>query len=133
VRGKAAAASVVSAAMLFAPGCGGGTENKAVPSDPVRQASFRSLAARDFLLGCPGGSRRAETREQLDRLNELNRFAQDKGAMPSLQLAANDWAGLSRLDRGGRCAPGEAAYRAALADFAARLDDYAAGIGTLAQ
>jgi hypothetical protein len=134
MRPGAAAAGVMSAAILFAPGCGGGgAENKAAPADPVRRASFRSLAARDFLLGCPGGPERAGTREQLDRLNELNRFAMDKGAMPSLQLAANDWAGLSRHFTSARCAPGEAAYRAALAEFAARLDDYAASIGTLAQ
>jgi hypothetical protein len=133
MRGAAAAAGVVSAAILFSPGCGGGADNKAAPGDPVRRASFRSLAARDFLLGCPGGAERPGTREQLDRLNELNRFAMDKGATRSLQLAANDWAGLSRYDTGGRCAPGEPAYRAALTGFSARLDDYAASIGTLAQ
>jgi hypothetical protein len=133
MRPGAAAAGVMSAAILFAPGCGGGAGNKAAASDPVRRASFRSLAARDFLLGCPGGAERAGTREQLDRLSELNRFAMDKGATSSLQLAANDWDGLSHHVASGRCAPGEAAYRAALTDFAARLDDYAASIGTLAQ
>ena len=133
MRGTAAAASVVSAAILLAPGCGGGAENRSAASDPVRRASFRSLAARDFLLRCPGAPQRAETRQQLDRLSELNRFAFEKGAMPSLQLAANDWAGLSRLDRRSPCAPGEAAYRAALGDFAARLDELAAGIGSVAQ
>jgi hypothetical protein len=133
MRGAAAAASMVSAAILFSPGCGGDAGNKAATSDPVRRASFRSLAARDFLLGCPGGAERAGTREQLDRLSELNRFAMDKGATRSLQLAANDWAGLSRYDTGGRCAPGEAAYRAALTAFSARLDELAAGIGALPQ
>ena len=133
MRNAAAAAGVVSAAILLAPGCGGGAENKSATSDPLRRASFRSLAARDFLLGCPGGPGRAETREQLDRLGELTRFADEKGAMPSLQLAANDWAGLSRLDTRPPCAAGEPAYRAALTDFAARLDDLAASIGSYQQ
>jgi len=130
VRGAAAAAGVVSAAVLLAPGCGGGSENKAAAADPVRRASFRSLAARDFLFTCGGGRERIETRRQLERMGELTRFADEKGAMPSLQLAANDWAGLSRLDRRPPCGPGEAAYRAALTDFSARLDELAASIGT---
>ena len=134
MRSTAAAAGMVSAAILLAPGCGGGPAgNRSAPSDPVRRASFRALAARDFLLGCPGGPTRPATREQLDRLGELNRFALEKGAMPSLQLAANDWAGLSRLDRRPPCAPGEAAYRAALVGFSARLDELAASIGSLPQ
>ena len=133
MRSSAAAAGVVSAAILLAPGCGGASENKSAASDPLRRASFRSLAARDFLLSCPGGPQRPETREQLDRLGELTRFADEKGAMPSLQLAANDWAGLSRLDTRPPCAAGEPAYRAALTDFAARLDELAASIGSVQQ
>jgi hypothetical protein len=133
MRGAAAAAGVVSAAILFAPGCGVGSENKAAASDPVRRAGYRSMAARDFLLSCAGAAARLETRRQLERMNELNRFAFEKGAMPSLQLAANDWAGLSLHDTRGRCAPGEAAYQAALTDFSARLDELAAGIGQIRQ
>ena len=48
--------------------------------------------------------------------------------MRSLQLAANDWAGIAPHDQRRPCAPGEAAYRAALADFGRSLDDLAAGI-----
>ena len=80
-----------------------------------------------------GGPERLETRRQLERMGELNRFAFEKGAMPSLQLAANDWAGLSQHDTRGRCAPGEAGYRAALADLSARLDQLAAAIGNFPQ
>ena len=126
----AAAAGMVSAAILFAPGCGESGPNKDTENDPVRRASFRSLAAKDFLLGCPGGRERPETERQLERLAELNRFADEKGALQSLQLAANDWAGLGRHDGRPPCAPGEAAYRAALADFSARLDELAVGIGS---
>jgi hypothetical protein len=124
---RAATAGVVSAAILLAPGCGGGA-SKGPPADPVRRASFRSLVARDFLARCPGGSARAETRLELERLAELNRFAFEKGAVRSLQLAQNDWAGLAPRDRRPPCAPGEAAYRAALADFSRSLDSLAAGI-----
>ena len=130
---RAAAAGMVSAAILFAPGCGGNAENKSAASDPVRRASFRSLAARDFLFTCTGGPVRAETRRQLERMGELNRFAFEKGAMPSLQLAANDWAALSPHDSRGPCAPGEAAYQAALTDFSAKLDQLAASIGDYPQ
>jgi hypothetical protein len=118
--------AVAMAAILFAPGCGGG--EKAGPGDPVRRASYRTLAARDFLLGCAGGPGRAETRRQVERLAELNRFAFEKGALRSLQLAANDWAGMAPHDARGPCAPGEAAYRAALTDFSRSLDELAAGI-----
>jgi len=123
---------ILLATAVAASGCGSGNQTRAA-SDPLRRASYRSLAARDFLLTCPGGPERPETREQLDRLGELNRFAFEKGAMPSLQLAANDWAGLSRLDTRPPCAAGEPAYRAALNDFAARLDELAASIGSYRQ
>lgn len=118
---------VLLATAAAASGCGGG-DKAAAPADPVRRASFRSLAARDFLATCPGSATRAETRRELERLAELNRFAFEKGALTSLQLAANDWAGLAPRDQRSPCAPGEAAYRAALADFAGSLDGLAAGI-----
>jgi hypothetical protein len=118
--------AVAMAVILFAPGCGG--ENRAQAGDPVRRASYRSLAARDFLLGCAGAPARAETREQVARLAELNRFAFEKGALRALQLAENDWAGMAPHDARGPCRPGEAAYRAALAEFSRSLDGLAAGI-----
>jgi hypothetical protein len=108
-------------------GCGGAGERPAA-ADPLRRASYRSLAARDFLLGCPGAPARAETGAEVARLAELNRFALEKGAQASLQLAANEWAGIAPHDTRAPCAPGEAAYRAALADFSRSLDDLAAGI-----
>jgi hypothetical protein len=133
MRAAAAAAGVVSAAMFLAPGCDRAGDNKAAPADPVRRASFRSLAARDFLFTCAGGPGRLETRRQLERMGELNRFAFEKGAMPSLQLAANDWGGMAPHDTRLPCGSGEAAYRAALADFSARLDQLAASIADYRQ
>ena len=133
MRGAAAATGVVSAALLLAPGCGGGALDKAGPDDPVRRASFRSLAARDFLFGCSGGTGREETRRQVERMGELYRFAYEKGAGQSLWLAENDWAGLAARDDRAPCAPGDGSYRAALADFSARLDELAAGIREVRQ
>jgi hypothetical protein len=118
--------AIALATMFAASGCG--DDKAAAPGDPVRQAAFRSLAARDFLATCPGSAGRAETRREAERLAELNRFAFEKGALHSLQLAANDWAGLAPRGRRAPCAPGEAAYRAALADFGRSLDELAAGI-----
>jgi hypothetical protein len=119
--------AVAMAALLVAPGCGGG--DKSAAGDPLRRASYRSLAARDFLATCPAGAGRAETQRQLERLAELNRFAGERGALRALQLAGNDWAAIGRHDPRPPCAPGEAAYRGALAEFSARLDDLAAAIG----
>lgn len=114
-------------------GCGRDADNKAGNADPVRRASFRSLAARDFLLGCAGGPGRAETRAQVARMGELYRFAYAKGASHSLWLAENEWAGLAAHDDRAPCAPGEDSYRAALAAFSARLDELAAGIREVRQ
>jgi hypothetical protein len=123
-----AAAGVVSAAILFAPGCGGGGSGNRPAPDPVRRAAFRSLVARDFLFGCSGGAGRAETRRQAERMGELYRFGIAKGAGQSLALAENDWAALKPHDTAPPCAAGEGPYRAALATFAGRLDALAAGI-----
>jgi len=128
-----AAAGVASAAILFAPGCSAGSEGKTAASDPVRRASFRSLAARDFLFTCSGGPGRAETRRQVERMGELYRFAYEKGAGQSLWLAENEWAGLATHDRRAPCAPGEDGYRSALAAFGARLDALAAEIREVRQ
>ena len=114
-------------------GCGRDADNMASNVDPVRRASFRSLAARDFLFGCAGGPGRAETRRQVERMGELYRFAYAKGAGTSLWLAENDWAGLAGHDDRAACAPGEDSYRAALASFGARLDELAAGIREVRQ
>lgn len=134
MRGAAAAAGMVSAALLFAPGCSGGAgERRNAPIDPVRRGAFRSLVARDFLLGCSAPRTRPETQRQVERMGELYRFAYEKGAGQSLWLAENEWAGLKPHDTSPPCAPGEAPYQAALAQFGSRLDELAAGIRTYPQ
>jgi hypothetical protein len=124
--------AVAMAAILWAPGCGSALP-KAATVDPVRRASFRSLAARDFLFTCAGGPGRADTRRQVERMGELYRFAYGKGAGQSLWLAQNEWAGLAAHDDRAPCAPGEESYRAALAAFSARLDELAASIREVRQ
>ncbi len=118
-----ALALIASAGMLLAPGCDrGAVKASALADEPVRRANFRSLAARDFLLGCTGGATRSETVRQIERFEELGRFARRKGADHALWLGANDWAALA--PRSGRepCEPGEEAYGQALAAFSGTLD-----------
>ena len=51
--------------MLLAPGCGRRTDAQSPSRDePVRRASFRSLAARDFLSSCPAVAARREVAYQ---------------------------------------------------------------------
>jgi hypothetical protein len=120
--------TAVSAAILFVPGCSGGgrTEASDDANGPVRRANFRSLAARDFLLSCPGGAGRIETARQIERHQELTRLAGRKGADRAAWLGENDWAGLARHAGREPCRAGDRDYRQALAAFSATLDAYAA-------
>ena len=126
---RAGSTALLSAAILLGPGCG--EENPARSdnaSDPVRRAAFRAVAARDFMVNCPGGSARAESATQIRRLEELKQLAIRKQAGRSIWLGENDWAAVARhSDREG-CGPGEEAYREALADFMGRLDELAGRI-----
>lgn len=125
-------AGMASAAMLLAPGCGN-PKAAGEGQDPVRRANFRSLAARDFLLSCAGGTTRAETAAQVARHEELKQLAFRKGAGQALALGENDWAAVRRYDDRERCAPGEAPYSEALAAFSATLDRLAARVAETAQ
>lgn len=132
MKAGAAKAGMLCAAMLLAAACDRGAEVKAsaLADEPVRRANFRSLAAQDFLLGCTGGATRAETVRQIQRFQELMRFARGKGADHALWLGANDWAALA--PRSGRepCEPGEEAYGQALAAFSGTLDTLGDRIAT---
>ncbi len=123
----AGAAGMLSAAVLLAPGCGAPTRDES-QSDPLRRASFRSLAARDFLAACPGAVGRPETRRQADRLEELKQLAVRKGAGQAIWLGENDWAAVARYRDREPCEPGEEAYGQALAAFSATLDELAGRI-----
>ena len=123
MKSAAATAGMLSAAVLLSPGCGGEPEKASV--EPVRRASFRSLAARDFLLTCPGAARRAETVRQAQRLEELKQLAIRKEAGQAVALGENDWGAVARYSDREPCPPGEEAYGEALAAFSATLDDFA--------
>ncbi len=120
---------MLSAAMLLGPGCGSSSTREPPSRDePVRRASFRSLAARDFLASCPGAAARPEINYQSARLNELRQLAVRNGAGAAVASGENEWAGLSRYGDRERCAEGEEAYRQALAAFSGALDTLAARI-----
>jgi len=126
---KAAAATALSAVVLLAPGCGPSTSPRQPDrEEPVRRASFRSVAARDFLATCPGAAARPETAYQLARHEELRQLAARNGAGRAIGLGENEWAGLGRYARRRPCAAGEAPYRQALSDFSGALDALAARI-----
>ena len=123
MRTAAATAGMLSAAVLLSPGCEQSAAPKQASTDePVRRASFRTLAARDFLASCPGGATRAETAREVTRLEELKALAARKGAGTAIALGENDWAGVSRYSTRERCQPGEQAYGEALAAFGGTLD-----------
>ena len=109
-------------------GCG--SEGARAPStdEPVRRASFRSLAARDFLATCPGAAARPEMAYLATYHAELKRLAAHTDAGPAIALGENEWAGLSRYSQRERCAAGEEAYRGALAAYRGTLDVLAARI-----
>ena len=122
----AARASMVSAAVLLAPGCGGGAPDRPASHDePLRRAAFRALAARDYLFTCPAAGSRGEIAAQLARADELNALAARKGASRPMALGQNDWNAVSRYDERERCEIGEAPFLEALAQYDQTLDTLA--------
>ncbi len=129
MRAAAATAGMLSAAVLFAPGCGqSSAPEQARQDEPVRRASFRSMAARDFLASCPGGLARPEAALQIGRFEELKQLAARNGAGQAIWLGENEWAGVSRYSDRERCPPGDEAFREALAAFSGALDALAGRI-----
>jgi hypothetical protein len=123
------AAGSISAALLLAAGCGDtGSGPSADAMEPVRRATFRSLAARDFLVNCPGGAAQETTALQVRRFEELKQLALRKEAGRAIWLGENDWAGVARYSDREPCQPGDEAYRQALAAFSGTLDELAGRI-----
>ncbi len=111
------------AAILLSPGCGEEVEKSSSDRmEPLRRATFRTLAARDFLASCPGGSIRPETLPQIRRLEELKQLAAVKKAGQAIWLGENDWAGVARYSEREGCEAGEEPYREALVAFSSALD-----------
>lgn len=123
--------SAVSAAMLLTPGCAPdtGADRPAAADERLRWAAFRSLAARDRLLSCPGSAARIHTMRQADRFTQLKAFAHGKDADRAMWLAENEWNGVSRVAGRGSCGPAEEDYRQALRAFSDSLDVLGARIG----
>jgi hypothetical protein len=109
-------------------GCGSEEARSSSKDEPVRRASFRSLASRDFLASCPGAAVRPETDYLAAHHAELKRLAAYTEAGQAIALGENEWAGLSRYSERERCAAGEEAYRRALAAYRGTLDVLAARI-----
>lgn len=128
MRAGAATAGMLSA-VLLAPGCSpSAAPRPADKEEPVRRASYRSVAARDFLGTCPGAAVRRETAWQDSRFAELRQLAARNGAGRAIALGENEWAGLGRYSRRPACTAGEPSYRRALAAFSGALDTLAARI-----
>lgn len=125
---RAATAGAITAAVLLAPGCGSDGQASTDTDEPVRRAAFRSLAARDFLLTCPAGAGRRETRYHAERFEELKQLAVRKGAGNAIWLGENDWVGVARYGDREPCLAGEEAYAQALAAYSAALDRLAGAI-----
>lgn len=126
---KRAGPAGVLAALLLVPACGDDPDPKARDSvEPLRRATFRALAARDFLKTCPAGRNGSEYRQQTERFEELKQLAQAKRAGHALWLGGNDWAGVARYSDREPCEDGDEAFRQALAAFSATLDTLAGRI-----
>ena len=135
MRGTAATAGMLSAAVLLSPGCGRSEEKNVAgeAAEPLRWATFRALAARDFLTTCPAAAGRPEPIRAAERFDELRRFAARKGAAHALWLAENDYGGVAR--HGGRepCASGSEAFGQALAALNTALDELGGRIAAMPQ
>ena len=134
MRAAAATAGMLSAAVLLSSGCGRDADRRdETEAEPVRWATFRVLAARDFLATCPGAEGRIELVRAGERFEELKRFAVRKGAGQALWLAQSSYAGLARHGGRERCEPGETAYGEALAALNGALDELGGRIAAIAQ
>ena len=132
MRSGAATAGIVSAAVLAVPGCGPAAPPES-RDETVERASFRALAARDFLTACPDAAGRPETRRQEDRHEELKQLAARKDLGHSIWLGENQWRGVSRYSDRQACRVGEPAYREALVDFSGALDELARRVAEASQ
>ncbi len=119
MKGAAATAGMLSAAILLAPGCERRPEPRNSKEEPVRRAAYRALLARELLESCPAGGAPAS---EVARYRELTRLAAQSGAGHAVWLGENDVAAVRRVSAGERCAAGEAPRRAALTAYSRSLD-----------
>ncbi|HTU12011.1 MAG TPA: hypothetical protein VMG08_14065 [Allosphingosinicella sp.] len=125
MRGAAATAGMLSAAILLAPGCERRPEPRNSKEEPVRRAAYLTALARELLDTCPAG---ATPVGEAARYEELKRLAAQTGAGHALWLGENDAAAIRRVSAGERCGAGEAPRRAALGAYSRSLDSLAGRI-----
>ncbi len=125
MKGAAATAGMLSAAILLAPGCERRPEPRNSEEEPVRRAVYRAVLARELLDSCPAG---AAPVDQVARYRELTRLGALGGAGHAIWLGENDAAAMRRVSPGERCGPGEAPRAAALAAYRRSLDAMAGRI-----
>lgn len=122
MRGTAATAGMLSAAILLAPGCERRPEPRNSKEEPVRRATYRAVLARELLDTCPAGGAPAS---ESARFDELKRLAVQTGADHAVWLGENDAAAVNRVTAGERCGPGAAPRQAALVAYSRSLDSLA--------
>ena len=125
MRGAAATAGMLSAAILLAPGCERRPEPRNSKEEPVRRAAYLAVLARELLETCPAGGTPAS---EAARYEELKRLAVQTGAGYALWLGENDVAATARGSAPERCGPGEEPRRAALTAYSRSLDTLAGRI-----
>jgi hypothetical protein len=125
MKGAAATAGMLSAAILLAPGCERRPEPRNSKEEPVRRAAYLAVLARNLLDTCPAGATPAN---QVARYEELKRLGVGAGAGHALWLGENDAAAMNRVTPAERCAAGEAPRQAALAAYSRSLDSLAGRI-----
>jgi hypothetical protein len=125
MKGAAATAGMLSAAILLAPGCERRPEPRNSKEEPVRRAAYLAVLARELLDTCPAGAAPAD---EASRYEELKRLAVGAGAGHALWLGETDAAAVNRVAPAERCGPGEAPRRAALTAYSRSLDSLAGRI-----
>ena len=125
MKGAAATAGMLSAAILLAPGCERRPEPRNSKEEPVRRAAYLAVLARELLDSCPAGTTPAN---EAARYEELKRLAAQTGAGHALWLGENDAAAVRRVAASERCAAGEVPRRAALTAYSRSLDSLAGRI-----
>jgi hypothetical protein len=125
---RAAGAGMLSAAVLFASGCGRPEAPEEEKGGELRSASYRSFAAADRLARC-GWAGRPQAAQELHRYQTLKDFARRRGprAAETLWQGENAWSGLARRGAQPPCGGG-AAYPEAVTEFSQTLDVLANGI-----
>lgn len=125
MKGAAATAGMLSAAILLAPGCERRPEPRNSREEPVRRAAYLAVLARELLDSCPAGG---VPGSQAARHGELTRLGVQTGAGHAIWLGENDAAAMNRVSPARLCEAGEPARQAAVVAYSRSLDALAGRI-----